>query len=108
MAVPLLNIYKSQGGVSLDSHVLSGVPQSTVLGPLLFIILMGDINRSIPSSSIVSFVDDTKLYHSISSADDCTILQIDLNSVYDWASCNHHRVIKLGFSIFSRISLLYH
>ena len=50
---------------------------------------MGDINRGIPSSSIVSFADDTKLYHGISSVDDCTILQINLNSVYDWASCNN-------------------
>ena len=50
-----------QGYVSLDSHVLSGVPQGTVLGPLLFIILMGDINRGISYSSIVSFADDTEI-----------------------------------------------
>ena len=56
---------------------------------LLFIILMGDINRGIFSSSIVSFVNDTRLYHGISSVDDCTILQNDLNSVHDWASCNN-------------------
>ena len=78
-----------QGDVSLDSPVLSGVPQGTVLGQLLFIILTGDINRGISSSSIVSFVDDTRLYHGISSVDYCTILQNDLNSVYNWASCNN-------------------
>ena len=54
-----------------------------------FIILMGDINRVISSSSIGSFADDTRLYHGISSVDDCTILQNDLNYVYDWASCNN-------------------
>ena len=70
-----------QGGVSLDSHVLSGIPQGTVLGPLRFIILMGDINHGISSSSIVSFVDDTRLYHGV---DDCTIVQNDLNSVRMW------------------------
>ena len=64
-----------QRGVSLDSPVLSCVPQGTVLGPLLFIIIMGDINRGVSSSSIVSFADDTRLYHGSSSADDCTILQ---------------------------------
>ena len=57
-----------QGGVSLDSPVLSAC---------------------ISSSSTVRFVDDMNLYHGISSVDDCTILQNDLNSVYDWASCNN-------------------
>ena len=83
------HVVRLQGGISLDSPVLSGIPQGTVLGPLLFIILMDNINRGISSSSIVSFADDTRLYHGISSVDDCTILQNDLNSVYDWASCNN-------------------
>ena len=60
-----------QGGVSFDSPVISGVPQGTVLGPLLFIILMCDINSGITSSSMVSFADDTRLYYGISNVDDC-------------------------------------
>ena len=78
-----------QGGISHASPVLSGVPQGTVLGPLLFLILMGDINSGISSSSIVSFADDTRLYHGISNVDDCSFLQNDLNSVYDSASSNN-------------------
>ena len=78
-----------QGGISHASPVLSGVPQGTVLGTLLFLILMGDINSGISSSSIVSFADDTRLYHGISNVDDCSFLQNDLNSIYDWASCNN-------------------
>ena len=78
-----------QGCASLDSPVLSGVPQGTVLGPLLFIILKGDIKRGISSYTMVRFADDTRLYHGISRVDDCTIYQNDLNSVYDWASCNN-------------------
>ena len=78
-----------QGGISHASLVLSGVPQGTVLGPLLFLILMGDINSGISSSSIVSFADDTRLYHGISNVDDCSFLQHYLNSVYDWASYNN-------------------
>ena len=52
-----------QGGVNLDSPVISGVPQSTVLGPLLFISLMCDINSGTTSSHIVIFADDTRLYY---------------------------------------------
>ena len=78
-----------QGGVSFDSPAISSVPQGTVLGPLLFIILMCDINSGITASSMVSFADDTRLYYCISNVDDCAILQNDLNSVYDWASDNN-------------------
>ena len=63
-----------QGGISFDSLVISGVPQGTVLGPLLFIILMCDINSGITSSSMVSFADDTSLYYDISNVDECAIL----------------------------------
>ena len=37
----------------------------------------------------MSFADDRRLYHGISCVDHCTILQNDLNSVCDWASCNN-------------------
>ena len=69
--------------------MISGVPQGTVLGPLLFIILMCDIDNGITSSSMVSFAEDIILYYGISNVDDCAILQNDLNSVYEWASDNN-------------------
>ena len=78
-----------QGRISFDSPVISGVPQGTVLGPLLFIILMCDINSRITSSSMVSFADDTRFYYGISNVDDCAILQNDLNCIYEWASGNN-------------------
>ena len=79
-----------QGGVNFNSPVISGVPQGTVLSPLLFIILMCDINSGITYSSMASFADDTRLYYGISNVDDCAILQNDLNSVYEWASDNNN------------------
>ena len=63
-----------QGGISFDGPMISGVPQGTVLGPLLFIILMCDINSGITSSGMVSFADDTRLNYAISNVDDCVIL----------------------------------
>ena len=49
----------------------------------------GDITCGISSSSIVSFADDTRLYHGISYVDDCSFLHNDLNTEYDWVSCNN-------------------
>ena len=53
------------GGSSTDSHIISGVPQGTVLGPLLFLILMSDIDEGIVNSKIISFADDTRLYKCV-------------------------------------------
>ena len=77
------------GGISKDSPVLSGVPQGTVLGPLLFIIMISDINKGTTSSKLVSFADDTRVYSNIAEADDCDNLQYDLNSIYNWAVHNN-------------------
>ena len=76
------------GGLSDDHPVISGVPQGTVLGPLLFIIMIGDINRDVGSSKLISFADDTRVYRQIADTEDCDSLQQDLNSVYKWASDN--------------------
>ena len=73
------------GGISQPHPVLSGVAQGTVLGPLLFLIMIIDIDKGIsPSSKLVSFTDDTRVYSCIKDIEKCDLLQIDLNSVYDW------------------------
>ena len=77
------------GGKSKDSPVLSGVPQGTVMGSLLFLIMISDINKGTASSKLVSFADDTRVYSNIAQADDCDNLQSDLNSIYNWAVHNN-------------------
>ena len=77
-----------QRGISHASPVLSGVPPGYCLGSTSFSYFNGDINSGISSSSIVSYADDTRLYHGISNVE-TSFLQHDLNSVYTWASCNN-------------------
>ena len=76
-------------GVSNDHPVISGVPQGTVLGPLLFLITISDINKDISSSKLISFADDTRIYSKITDVSDCDNLQFDLNMIYDWAITNN-------------------
>ena len=76
------------GGKSHCSSVISGVPQGTVLGPVLFLILMSDISKDI-NCNIISFADDTRLYSAINSPADCDSLQCDLSNVYKWAESNN-------------------
>ena len=59
------------GGISKDHPVLSGVPQGTVLGPLLFLIMISDIDKDVSASKLVSFADDTRLYSGVGDVTDC-------------------------------------
>ena len=68
--------------------VLSGVPQGTVLGPLLFIIFINDIYESVKYSLARSFADDTRLTKAIKSIIDQLQLQEDLDAVVEWADEN--------------------
>ena len=78
------------GGINQPYPVLSGVPQGTVLGHLLCLIMIIDIDKRIsPSSKLVSFADDTRVYSCITDIEKCDQLQIDLNSVYDSANVNN-------------------
>ena len=58
------------GHRSQPSNVMSGVPQGSVLGPLLFLVLLGDIDRNVAEAYVSSFADDTRTAMGISSVDD--------------------------------------
>ena len=57
------------GIYSDQNNVIRGVPQGSVLGPLLFLIFINDLNENI-LSRLKKFADDTKLYREISSTND--------------------------------------
>lgn len=67
------------------SSVTSGVPQGSVLGPLLFLIFINDLPASV-SSSISLFADDCVIYREVTNNLDVISLQSDINSVLEW--CN--------------------
>lgn len=65
-------------------HVLSGVPQGSVLGPTLFLIFVNDIDTVI-ASNIQKFADDCKVYRSVPTDTEISILQKDINNLCQWS-----------------------
>ena len=77
------------GVLSYLTSVLSGVPQGTVLGPLLFLIYVNDISNCIQFSKISCFADDARILKSISTSSDSSLLQQDLYAVSRWSKANN-------------------
>ena len=72
------------------AEVQSGVPQGTVLGPLIFLLYINDINSGV-SSKLRLFADDCILYRTIISQDDNLHLQSDLDLIIKWTQTNCNR-----------------
>ena len=72
------------GEVSNWKSVLSGVPQGSVLGPILFLIYINDLDDDI-TSKVLKFADDTKVFRKIESDADRQQLQDDLNKLNEWS-----------------------
>ena len=81
---PFVSFVKSQ-----PKPVTSGVPQGSVLGPLLFLVLIGDIDKTVASSFLSSFADDTRVGKGITSEVDIRNRQADLKAIYQWSVDNN-------------------
>ena len=69
--------------------VSSGVPQGSILGPLLFLIFINDLPHSVcHGSSVALFADDSQCFRPISSSAAAVHLQIDISSLNQWSIRN--------------------
>ena len=92
------------GACSTTRPVTSGVPQGSVLGPLLFLLYINDMPNCTNFCSLRLFADDTLVYHQIQNQSDMNDLQSDLANLSDWAltwqmnfnasKCEHMRVAR--------------
>ena len=86
---------------SAECKVVSSVPQGTVLAPLLFIILINDIDMNISDCDISTFADDTKIGKRIRAAIDQITLQNGLNKLCDWTDDNNMQFNSDKFHVIS-------
>jgi len=70
----------------LLNDVTSGIPQGSVLGPLLFLIYVNDLIECCGAySEVYAFADDVKFYRHILSDDDNKTLQYAIDALRKWS-----------------------
>ena len=80
----VLGNYKSS-----SKDVLSGVPQGSIIGPLLFVLFINDIFEVVSEDTSISlYADDTKICKTIRSKLDMDQLQLDIDNLNTWAITN--------------------
>jgi hypothetical protein len=101
----LFRVFQLISGIlSSPFEVLSGFPQGSVLGPLLFSVFINDICDAVARYKYLLFADDVKIYQTVKSPQDCDLLQFDIDSTQGWciANCMKLNISKTKVISFSR------
>ena len=77
-----------QNQLSKSSKVISGIPQGTVLWPVLALLFFSEIDYNVENVASM-FADDTRLLANVDVDEDVENLQEDLDRVYNWAKLNN-------------------
>lgn len=81
------NFVEINGVESKSFTPLSGVPQGSNLGPLLYLVYGNDLTVSL-NCNFLMYADDTKLFKIIKNPSDCVLLQNDINEMFNWSVNN--------------------
>lgn len=87
-----------EGIKSNQSKVQSGSVQGSVLGPVIFLMYIEDMNEDVESNTKV-FVDDAKVKKKIDNEDDVQKLQADIEKMYNWQNKNNMRFNGTKFQV---------
>ena len=88
---------------SFPSSPTIGVPQGSILGPLLFILYVADMPNAAPLSRFIMFADDTTLYYTHPNIHDCVnIINGQLSLLVVWLNAN-----KLSLNVDKTVGMIF-